>query len=154
MEKKDKHFIKKPVYPGGVQAMKKFIGENMVYPEKAKEAGVKGTVTVDYTISYQGKVIETKIVSGLGYGCDEEAIRLVKMLKFEVPRQRVRKIRFHKTINIHFRARQKKSSSAKDLKQEAEPTSMKVQYQLTSKPKKEEKDKKKNEGGYTYTVRF
>ena len=149
-ERKDKHFIHKPVYPGGPQAMKKFISEQLVYPESAKETRVKGTVTIDYTIDYKGNVIETKIISSLGYGCDEEAERLVKLLKFDVPKQRARKIRFHKTINIHFRPPAKKKSPAKKISN----TGQVIQYQVTTKPKAKEEPKKKDGGGYTYTVQF
>lgn len=152
-EKKDKHFIHQPVYPGGPQALKKFIGEQLVYPEEAKEPRIKGTVTIDYTIDYRGNVIKIKIISSLGYGCDEEAARLVKLLKFDVPKHRAGRIRFHKTINIHFRPPVKKKVSAK-------PTSIAtkagqvIQYQITPKPKAKEEPKKKDSGGYTYTVQF
>jgi protein TonB len=152
-EKKDKHFIHKPVYPGGPQAMKKFIGEHLVYPESAKETRIKGTVTIDYTIDYKGNVIETKIISSLGYGCDEEAERLVKLLKFDVPKQRARKIRFHKTINIHFRPPAKKKTPVKRAAPDAN-TEQVIQYQIIPTPKTKEETTKKDDGGYTYTVQF
>jgi len=152
-EKKDKHFIHKPVYPGGPQALKKFIGENLIYPDSAKETQIKGTVTIDYTIDYKGNVIETKIISSLGHGCDEEAERLVKLLKFDVPRQRARKIRFHKTINIHFQPPIKKKTPAKHTSSDIK-TGQVIQYQITPKPKTKNETKKKNDGGYTYTVQL
>lgn len=150
-ERKDKHFIHKPSYPGGPQALKQFIGEHLKYPEEAAGENIKGTVTVDYTIDYQGNVVDAKIISGLGYGCDEEAVRLVKLLKFDVPKQRARRIQFHKTINIHFRPPAVKKAPAK---RSASKKEMVVQYQVIPKPAKENAPDKKSGGGYSYTVEF
>lgn len=152
-ERKDKHFIHKPSYPGGPQALKKFISEHLTYPEEAAAAGIKGTVTVDYTINYKGNVIDTKIISGLGYGCDEEATRLVKLLKFDVPKQRARRIRFHKTINIHFRAPARK----KTTRQKSGPVSKAnttVHYQISPKSTEKGSPKENGSGGYSYTIEF
>ncbi|MBI5914478.1 MAG: energy transducer TonB [Bacteroidetes bacterium] len=100
---KDKHFIKQPSYEGGPKALKKFIGENLRYPQEALENKVEGTVNVHYDIDYQGNVIDAKVVGGIGFGCDEEAIRLVKLLKFKVEKPRGLRILYHKTMQVHFR---------------------------------------------------
>ncbi|MBT8218814.1 MAG: energy transducer TonB, partial [Bacteroidia bacterium] len=104
-EKKSKNFIDKPVYEGGPTVMAKFIDDNIQYPEEARKEGIKGTVIIRYTIDYKGTVIETKVVSGIGYGCDEEAQRVVGLLKFQMGKYRNMKIQFHKTIKVHFRAK-------------------------------------------------
>ena len=144
-EKKEKHFVKKPIYPGGRQALKQFVRENLIYPEAAAQAGITGTVNLRYTIDHSGKVIDAKVISGLGHGCDEEAIRIVKLFKFEIPQQRKKRLRFYKTINIHFRNPPRKKPK---------PEKIKVQYQITTSAKKEEKPKEKNNGGYGYTISF
>lgn len=102
-ELKDKHFIRKPVYPGGTKAMQEFLKMNKKYPAKAQELKTEGTVTIRYTINYQGNVIHTNVVAGVGSGCDEEAQRIVSLLKFNVPKTRKMKVQYHKTIHIHFR---------------------------------------------------
>lgn len=102
-ERKQQHFIKKPYYEGGMSAMKLFIKQHLSYPEAAKAKKIEGTVNIRYTINYKGKVIDTKIISGIGYGCNEEAIRLVKLLEFTVQRNRNLKAIFHKNLQIHFR---------------------------------------------------
>ncbi|MFT5166981.1 MAG: TonB family protein [Saprospiraceae bacterium] len=102
-ERTDKHFIKHPVYVGGLKAMRQFISNNIKYPDIAKAHKIEGTVVLKYTINYKGEVIETKIMKGLGYGCDEEAIRLTKLLRFKIPKTRKIKVLFHKSIQIHFR---------------------------------------------------
>ena len=102
-EKKEKHFIQKPIYKGGDVALRKFIGEQMRYPKLAIENAVEGTVVVRYTIAHTGRITRAKVVSTVGYGCDEEALRLTKLLKFEVPSTRGTKVQFQRTIQIHFR---------------------------------------------------
>ena len=102
-ERTDKHFIKHPVYVGGQKALRQFISNNVKYPNLAKAHKIEGTVVLKYTINYKGEVIETKIMKGLGYGCDEEAIRLTKLLRFEIPKTRKIKVLFHKSIHIHFK---------------------------------------------------
>ena len=82
--------------------MRIFIGNKMVYPEKAKETGLEGTVLVRYAVNYKGQVVDAKIVSGLGLGCDEEALRLVKLLKFHVNKSYKVRVLFYKKIQIHF----------------------------------------------------
>ncbi len=101
--KQAKHFIKKPIYPGGIKAIRQFIKEHLKYPEEALSNKIEGAVRVSYAINHQGKVIRTKITSSLGYGCNEEAERLVRLLKFEVPKNRGVKVTFHKKISINFR---------------------------------------------------
>ena len=145
-ERKDKHFIKKPIYPGGKEALRKFIRENMQYPAEALKARAEGTVTVKYTIDYKGNVTEAHVVSGMGYGCDEEALRLTRLLKFEVPRsgKRVR-VQFHKDIHIHFKLPKQKKP--------AKPT-ISYQYTQSDSGKQGDDAADKKPGSYTYTIKL
>ena len=102
-ERKPKHFIKRPVYPGGLKAMREFISKELKYPEEALELGKEGVVRIKYDIDYKGNVFDTHILSGMGYGCDEEAERIVRLLKFEVEKTRKVKVVFHKSIQIRFK---------------------------------------------------
>ena len=144
-EKKDKHFVKKPYYEGGRQAMKAFISKELKYPKEALQKKVEGTVNVRYTIDHQGKVIDVRIISGPGYGCEEEAERLVKKLKFKVPKSRGVKVQFQKTLQIHFRLPVEKNQGSKEA-------NMQLQYNYTSKERKD--DQKGKSGGYEYTIQF
>ena len=146
-EAKDKHFIKKPIYEGGPQAMKAFIRKNLRYPEEALKNKVEGTVYVKYDIDYKGKVVDAKVISGLGHGCDEEAVRLVKLFEFSVPKNpRKLKIVFHKNIQIHFRLPKKKKNKAQQFQ---------INYISTPAEKKAPNpSKKENGGGYTITIPF
>ena len=142
-EKKDKHFLNRPIYEGGPKAMKLFVKENLKYPKAALENRVEGTVSLRYTINYKGNVIDAKVISGIGHGCDEEAIRLVKLFKFIVEKNRKVRATFHKNIQIHFRLpKQKVQKNA----------GQQVQYYYVAKPKKEKEKPKQQEGGYGYTI--
>lgn len=102
-ERKPKTFLQGPSYPGGPNAMRKFLSEQIKYPAEARKEKIVGTVRLRLDINHQGKVSGAKVLTSLGHGCDEEALRVVKLLKFEVPKQRKIKAVFHKTMNIHFK---------------------------------------------------
>jgi protein TonB len=141
--KKDKHFIHKPIYPGGPRALWSFIRKHLQYPKDAIPHQVSGIVRLRYAINNKGVVTETQVIHSLGYGCDEEAERVVKLLKYEVPRHRKIKVKFHRTINIRF----------------SPPKPRKIQVNLVKKqegPKNEDEARKKDNdrGGYEYTITF
>lgn len=62
----------------GYPEYNKYLSENLRYPEEAKAENIKGRVTVEFTIEADGSLTNFEIIKGLGYGCDEEAIRLIK----------------------------------------------------------------------------
>jgi protein TonB len=98
-----KRFLNLPKYPGGSAAFKKFIAENLRYPEAALEAKVEGSVIVEYDISDDGVVINPHVLKGLGYGCDEEAVRLIGLLRFEKVKNRGVRVKMTTKTTIHFR---------------------------------------------------
>jgi periplasmic protein TonB len=75
----------RPYFPNGMQALGQFIGAYIKYPEEALKNNIKGQVIVEFTITVDGSTTDFKIVKGLGYGCDEEAIRVLKLLPDWVP---------------------------------------------------------------------
>ena len=62
-QRKPKHFIKKPVYPGGLKAMRKFISKELKYPKEALENKKEGIVRIKYDINYKGEVFDTYVQS-------------------------------------------------------------------------------------------
>jgi protein TonB len=137
--KKEKHFIHKPSYPGGPKALWKFIRSNLRYPKEAMEHNISGVVRLRYTINSKGQVVETQVMHSLGYGCDEEAIRVISMLKYDVPKHRKMKVKFHKNINIKFKPPKKPS--------------LKITYSQKKQEEKEKPAMDKKEG-YGYTITF
>lgn len=71
---------KMPEFPGGNEAMSKFIIATLNYPEAAKKEKVEGRVTVQFVVDEHGKVVNPKVLRGIGSGCDEEALRTVKLM--------------------------------------------------------------------------
>jgi len=63
---------------GGMKAYKKYLEDNLQYPAQAIENKVEGSVTVRFEISETGVISDLRVTKGLGYGCDEEAIRLIR----------------------------------------------------------------------------
>ena len=82
-EEPDKPFIiveQMPQFPGGEKEMMKFIKTNLRYPPQAIEAGIQGTVTVNFVVGRDGKITHIKVIRGIGGGCDEEAIRILEKM--------------------------------------------------------------------------
>ena len=67
----------RPSFRGGEQKLMEFIGNNVVYPKEAIEAGIEGRVFVEFYIEKDGTVCDAKVLRGMGYGCDEEALRVI-----------------------------------------------------------------------------
>jgi protein TonB len=78
-----------PSFPGGEEALFKYLAQNIKYPQIAKEAGITGRVFVNFVIDKEGNVTDVKVLRGIGGGCDEEAVRVVKnMPKWSPGKQR------------------------------------------------------------------
>ncbi len=69
-----------PEYAGGTAALNKFLDEHLYYPDVARENEVTGKVLVRFLVDEEGTVTHVKVVKGIGYGCDEEALRVVKAM--------------------------------------------------------------------------
>ncbi len=75
---------RQPEFVGGEKALITYLEQNCKYPRKAKKASVQGIVQAEFIINEDGSITNPKILSGLGYGCDEEALRLIsKMPKWK-----------------------------------------------------------------------
>jgi protein TonB len=75
-----------PEFEGGLKALYRFLGSNLRYPSRASDAGVEGTVYVKFVVDETGKVTRLSLLNNVGYGLDEEALRVVGMIpKFKTP---------------------------------------------------------------------
>ena len=63
---------------GGRIAYKQYLEKNIKYPELALQNEIEGKVTIQFTVEPSGKLTDFKVLKGIGYGCDEEVIRLIK----------------------------------------------------------------------------
>ncbi len=73
---------------GGFKAYKIYLEDNLHYPIQAIENKVQGKVTVRFDISPTGVISDFQVTKGIGFGCDEEAIRLIRQgPKWSAPRR-------------------------------------------------------------------
>ena len=95
---------KMPLFPGGEQMLFEFIGNNLKYPQQAKSAGVEGQVFVEFYVEKDGSITGGKVLRGIGYGCDEEAIRVIGLMpKWEPGTQRGKRVRVRYTLPVTFK---------------------------------------------------
>jgi TonB family protein len=139
---KKKHFLKLPEYPGGKEEFRKYIQDNLKYPESALKNNVEGVVYVSAEISDDGEVLSVHIEKGIGHGCDEEAIRLINGLHFGGVKNRGMRVKTKKRFKIQFR---KKKEFA-----EKKPKQTTIQYNLKTEKKVEKKEPDKIV--YSYSV--
>ena len=69
-----------PEFPGGDQAMMDFVAKNVQYPQEARDKEISGRVLVGFVVEKDGSITDVKVVKGIGGGCDEEAVRVVKAM--------------------------------------------------------------------------
>jgi len=92
-----------PEYPGGNAEMFKFLARNIKYPTRASKADVGGKVFVSFVVTSTGDIEDVKILKGIGYGCDEEAARVVsKFPKWTPGKQDGKAVSTKFTVPINF----------------------------------------------------
>ena len=93
-----------PAFPGGVEKLIEYLHNNIKYPTQAKEIGIQGKVFVSFVIEKDGSVSDIILLRGIGGGCDEEAIRVIKnMPKWMPGKQRNIPVRVRFTLPVSFR---------------------------------------------------
>jgi len=92
-----------PGFPGGDEARIKFLQNNIKYPQMARESNIQGTVYVTFVVEKDGRVTDVRVLRGIGGGCDEEAIRVIKaMPKWNPGKQRGKPVRVQFNMPIKF----------------------------------------------------
>ncbi|MCF8298966.1 MAG: energy transducer TonB [Saprospiraceae bacterium] len=100
---------KPPSFPGGEEARVKFIIENVEYPDLAREKNIQGTVYVSFVVDTDGNVTDVEVLRGIGGGCDEEAVRVIKLMpKWKPGTQRGKAVRVQFNMPIKFTLQSKK----------------------------------------------
>lgn len=95
---------KMPEFPGGNEAMAQYIINNIKYPEQAKKENISGKVYVSFVVEKDGSISRVKVIKGIGGGCDEEALRVVrKMPKWEPGTQHGKPVRVQYTLPLNFK---------------------------------------------------
>lgn len=141
VKERHKKFLNKPEYPGGKEAFKKYIKENLKYPEEALQKQIEGIVQLVAQIDDNGHVTDVAIEKGLGAGCDEEAARLIENVQFGVVKNRGVRLKTRKKFKIEFKL----------------PSQRKISYNLTKTNQKEEKpvtNKAEKNQKYSYSIKY
>ncbi|MBK7430902.1 MAG: TonB family protein [Bacteroidetes bacterium] len=92
-----------PAFPGGEDKLMEYLGKNIKYPTIAKENNIQGRVYVTFVVDKDGKVKDAKVLRGIGGGCDEEALRVVKnMPEWKPGRQNGRSVLVQYNLPVVF----------------------------------------------------
>ncbi|WP_420151615.1 TonB family protein [Spirosoma sp.] len=104
--KSDEPFVlveQQPEFPGGLDALRSFLGNNLKYPRAAASAGVSGRIYVSFVVNTDGSLTDLQVLKGIGFGCDEEAIRVMqKMPRWRPGKQSGRAVRVKYNLPISF----------------------------------------------------
>lgn len=107
VEDENKEFITVEVNPsfvGGVSEMYKFLGKTLKYPSAAQRQNVEGRVYMSFVVEKDGSITDVHVMKGIGFGCDEEATRAVKLMpKWIAGKQNGRNVRVRFTIPVSFK---------------------------------------------------
>lgn len=91
-------------FKGGIEAMMRYLSENIDYPTRERRMGVSGRVFVQFVVEKDGSLTQVRVVRGVSEGLDAEALRAVKgMPAWEPGRQRGRAVRQRIVIPVLFR---------------------------------------------------
>ena len=94
-----------PEFPGGQQALFKYLSDNVKYPVIAQENGIQGRVICQFVVNKDGSIVDVEVVrSGGDPSLDKEAIRVIKsMPKWKPGKQRGKAVRVKYTVPVNFK---------------------------------------------------
>ena len=94
-----------PEFPGGQQALFKYLGENVKYPVIAQENGIQGRVVCQFVVNKDGSIVDVVVVRSSGdASLDKEAVRVINsMPKWKPGKQRGKPVRVKYTVPVNFR---------------------------------------------------
>lgn len=93
-----------PEFPGGEEAMHKFIVKNVKYPAIDREAGIQGRVYVKFVVEVDGSITNIQVLRGVSKNIDAECIRVIKMMpKWKAGENHGKKVRCYYTLPFTFK---------------------------------------------------
>ena len=92
-----------PEFPGGMEALYKFLQDNVQYPQLALENGIEGRVYVTFVVEEDGSITNPRLLRDIGGGCGQEALRVVKMMpKWKPGKQSGKPVRVQFNLPVNF----------------------------------------------------
>lgn len=128
-------FLHLPQIAGGNDALKAYIEANLVYPGEARKLRIEGVVHLIAEIDDDGKVIMVEVIKGLAGGCNDEAIRLIKNVRFGGVKNKGFRVKTKKRFKIRFQL----------------PSESQIIYQFVDKKTANPKPSAAN---YSYTIQI
>ena len=93
-----------PDFPGGMQAMYKYLSDNMIYPRIARENDIEGTVHLQFIVNKDGSVKEVEVLRGVHPVLDKEAARvIVNMPQWKAGKQRGKPVNVYYNLPVKFK---------------------------------------------------
>ena len=93
-----------PSFPGGEGKLLEYVATHIKYPQIARETGIQGRVFIGFVVEPDGSISNVKLLRGIGGGCDEEAMRVIKSLpKWKPGKQRGKAVRVSYQIPVLFK---------------------------------------------------
>ena len=98
------HVEMNPSFVGGTAEMYKFLSKNLKYPAQAQRQNIQGKVFLSFIVEKDGSITDVQVAKGIGFGCDEEASKAVKLMpKWIAGKQNGRNVRVRFTIPVIFK---------------------------------------------------
>jgi protein TonB len=93
-----------PEFPGGMGAFYQYVQKKLKYPSQARRMGIEGKVFVQFVVDKAGTITEVTAVRGIGAGCDEEAVRVIKNSpQWKPGKQRGKAVKVRMILPITFK---------------------------------------------------
>jgi TonB family protein len=125
------HVKQMPEFRSGKDGLEKYLLTKTQYPEEAKKKGIRGSVPVRFIVDKKGKIQDAKVMKSLGYGCDEEALRVIReMPNWKAGREGKKTVSAFVNVSVSFPADLKTKGKAlppseigNETKSESQPMS-------------------------------
>ncbi|MGV8962098.1 MAG: TonB family protein [Candidatus Saccharimonadaceae bacterium] len=125
---------KQPEFPGGIEALMKFLGDNVKYPVDAQKKGTQGRVITNFVINKDGSISNIKIVRSVDPLLDAEASRVIAMMPNWKPgTQKGKAVNVRFTLPVIFRL----SNDAVEMTEEQKEEAIKLQHENATNKLKE-----------------
>lgn len=95
--------LPQPIVDGGLRGLPLYLGRNMRYPKDAFARSIEGTVHVEFTVETSGRVANVRALEQVGGGCTDEAIRLVRTIRWKPGRKNGMLVRSVQELGIVFK---------------------------------------------------
>ncbi|HBN06161.1 MAG TPA: hypothetical protein DD434_10310 [Bacteroidales bacterium] len=90
-------------FPGGLEAMNRFLAENIKYPTLAKQKNIEGKVIISFIVEKNGTLTDIRTIKDIGEGCGDEGVRIVKLMpKWKPAKQKGQPVRQQFLLPISF----------------------------------------------------